>query len=134
MKGQIRRYLAEKRYGFITSDGGPDVFFHLSVFTSDPDAPPPITGEPVEYELGEDTRAETVVRLVAPVSHVGKVTSYDPVKGYGFIDTSKGQFYLHKSEVLGGSVPTVGSRVDFFTTASSTPGKSPRACYVAVLQ
>lgn len=134
MKGTIRRYLTEKHYGFIITEGGPEVFFHLSVFSSEDDGPPPITGETVEYELGEGTRAASVVRLVTPSSHVGTVGSYDPVKGYGFINTSKGQFYLHKSEVIGGLIPTVGSRVDFFTTDNATPGKSPRACYVAVLQ
>lgn len=135
MKGTIRRYLTEKHYGFIlTEGGGPEVFFHLSVFSSSDDGPPPITWELVEYELGEGTRAASVVRQVTPSSHVGTVSSYDPVKGYGFISTNKGQFYLHKSEVIGGIIPTVGSRVDFFTTDNATPGKSPRACYVAVLQ
>lgn len=134
MKGTIRRYLTEKHYGFIITEGGPEVFFHLSVFAAEADDPPPITGEMVEYELGEGTRAACVSRLVTPLSHVGTVASYDPVKGYGFINTTRGQFYLHKSEVIGGLIPTVGSRVDFFTTDNSTPGKSPRACYVAVLQ
>lgn len=134
MKGTIRRYLTEKHYGFITPESGPEVFFHLSVFQAGDDGPPPITGELVEYELGEATRAASVVRQVTPSSHVGTVASYDPVKGYGFITTTTGQFYLHKSEVIGGLIPTVGSRLDFFTTDNSTPGKSPRACYVAVLQ
>lgn len=133
MKGTIRRYLAEKRYGFIVSEGDSEVFFHLSVFVSEDDGPPPITGESVEFELGEGTRASVVTRLATPFAHVGTVSSYDPVKGYGFISTAKGQFYLHKSEVISGAVPAAGSRVDFFTTDNTIPGKSPRACYVAVL-
>lgn len=135
MKGTIRRYLAEKHYGFITpAEGDAEVFFHVSVFTSDEEGPPPITGEIVQYELGEGTRAASVVRQSTPCAHVGTVSSYDPVKGYGFISAPKGQFYLHKSEVIGGLIPSVGSRVDFFTTDNSVSGKSPRACYVAVLQ
>lgn len=137
MNGTIRRYLAEKHYGFISPLGGeagdPEVFFHLSTFSSGEEGPPPITGEVVSYELGEGTRASSVVRLETPTAHVGTVSSYDPVKGYGFISAPRGQFYLHKSEVVGGSVPAVGSRVDFFTTSTTSSGKSPRACYVAVL-
>lgn len=136
MKGSVARYLTEKRYGFILPDDGSDqVFFHQSVFDAGQDAPPPITGEPVDYTLGENTRAVSVFRLVQPEHRVGTVRSYDPVKGYGFITTlSHGQYYLHKSEVIGGLVPAVGSRVDFYTSGNPTPGKSPRACYVAVLQ
>ena len=133
MNGTIRRYLAEKHYGFITSEDGSEVFFHQSVFQPGDDGPPPITGESVEYSLGEGTRASGVVRLTTPTSHVGTVTSYDPVKGYGFINTTSGQYYLHKSEVLGGVIPVVGARVDFFVTDNASPGKSPRACFVGVL-
>lgn len=135
MNGVIRRYLTDKRFGFLTPDGEDgDVFFHLSVFDAGEDGPPPITGERVEYTLGDGSRAERVTRLVAPAHRFGSVRSYDPVKGYGFIQTSDGsQCYLHKSEVLGGVVPAVGGKVDFYTTDNPTPGKSPRACYVAVL-
>lgn len=135
MNGVIRRYITDKRFGFILPDGGDgsEVFFHLSVFDGG-DGPPPITGERVEYTLGEGTRADGVIRLVVPAHRSGSVKSYDPVKGYGFIQTADGgQCYLHKSEVLGGVVPAVGAKVDFYTTENPTPGKSPRACYVAVL-
>lgn len=134
MTGTIRRYLTGKHYGFIACDDGSEVFFHLSTFYMEDEGPPPITGERVDYEVGSDTRATRVSRVSTPMAHVGTVTSYDPVKGYGFITAPKGQFYLHKSEVIGGLIPAVGSRVDFFTTDNTVPGKSPRACYVAVLQ
>jgi cold shock CspA family protein len=136
MKGLINRYLTDKRYGFILPDaGGDQVFFHQSVFDPGKDGPPPITGEPVEYLQGDNTRAASVLRLIQPDHHVGTVKSYDPVKGYGFIITmTSGQFYLHKSEVIGGLIPAIGSRVDFYTSGNTIPGKSPRACYVAVLQ
>lgn len=133
MKGMVRRYLTEKRYGFILSeDGSEEVFFHLSVFDL-LDGPPPITNEAVEYTLSEGTRAATVTRSTSPVHRTGTVSSYDPVRGFGFINTVEGQCYLHKSEIIGGVIPAVGSRVNFYTTGNSAPGKSPRACYVAVL-
>lgn len=134
MRGVVRRYLSEKRYGFILSeDGNEEVFFHHSVFDA-LGGPPPITGEAVVYTLSEGTRAASVTRDEPPVHRTGTVSSYDPVRGFGFINTVEGQCYLHKSEIIGGVIPAVGSRVDFYTTGNSAPGKSPRACYVAVLQ
>ena len=134
MKGVVRRYLTEKRFGFILPEGGgSEVFFHLSVFNVGADGPPPITNEPVEYELGDGTRSIRVDRLATPQHRVGVVASYDPVKGYGFITVTGGQCYLHKSEVIGGAIPAVGARVDFYTMDTVPTGKSPRACYIAVL-
>lgn len=135
MRGIVCRYMTERRYGFITPDGGgPNVFFHLSVFDSGKDSPPPIMGESVEFTLNDaEGKAGSVSRLTMPTHLTGTVISYDPVKGYGFVRTSQGQCYLHKSEILGGGVPTVGSRMDFYV-AEITPGKSPRACYAAVVQ
>ncbi len=134
MKGTVRRYLSEKRYGFIVPDNSDsEVFFHLSVFNGS-SVVPPLTGEHVEYQLGgEGTRAESVQRLIDPVHCEGTVDSYDPLKGYGFISSSSGHCYLHKSEVLGGMVPTVGSRVVFYRTDAPPSAKRPRACYVTVL-
>lgn len=130
MRGVVRRYLPEKRYGFILT-GEVEAFFHLSVF--DGQGPiPPLSGEEVEYELGEGTRAVSVVRMNVPLSLEGSVSSYDPVRGYGFIATDSGQYYLHKSEVIGGGIPSVGYRVHFYTTGDSGSSKKPRACYVTV--
>lgn len=134
MKGVVRRYLTGKRFGFITpADNSTEVFFHFSVFHPGTEGPPPITGESVEYTLGEGTRADVVTRLVTPVHRVGVIASYDPVKGYGFIQGTGGPCYLHKSEVIGGAIPAVGSQVDFYTTDNPSPGKALRACYVGVL-
>jgi cold shock CspA family protein len=128
MKGTVRRYLSEKRYGFIVPDNSDsEVFFHLSVFNGS-SVVPPLTGEYVEYQLGDEgTRAESVRRLMDPLHCEGTVDSYDPLKGYGFISSSSGHCYLHKSEVLGGMVPTVGSRVVFYRTERFRRQESPRA-------
>ena len=133
MRGHVRRYLTEKRYGFIApDDSDAEVFFHLSVFNG-VSMVPPLTGEAVEYEVGEGTRAESVRRVTGPLHCEGTVDSYDPLKGYGFIATASGHCYLHKSEVLGGLIPTVGSRVVFYRTDAPPSAKRPRACYVTVL-
>ena len=135
MKGVVCRYMTDRRYGFIAPDGGDsNVFFHVSVFDPGEDGPPPIVGETVEFDLNDaGGKADSVSRLTLPTHLSGTVTSYDPVKGYGFVRTSLGQCYIHKSEILGSGVPTVGSKVEFYV-AELTPGKSPRACYAAVTQ
>lgn len=136
MKGTIRRYLTDKKYGFIAPDeAGDDVFFHLSVFNED-SGPPPISGELVTFDQPElGAKATSVTRDVVPVHETGKIASYDPLKGYGFItvDGTTEQRYLHKSEVVGGSIPAIGLKCHFYTTGNRAPGKSPRACYVAIL-
>lgn len=132
--GVIRRYLTGKKYGFIAPDtGGDEIFFHLSVFDPCGDGPPPIREEIVTYSIGDGTRSDQVTRTAPPSRRSGAVQSYDPVTGYGFIATPEGQCYLHKSEVVGGMVPTIGSRVEFYTTTNTGLSKSPRACYVSVL-
>lgn len=132
----MRRYIPEKRYGFIVSEAGDvEVFFHLSVF-SGPTTVPPLTGEEVEYQLDDEggTRASAVMRCNTPLHLEGAVASYDPVRGYGFITTDRGGYYLHKSEVVGGLIPSVGAAVHFYATDTTVAGKKPRACYVTVFQ
>jgi len=134
--GSIRRYLAEKNYGFVVpGDGGEDVFFHFSAFDSQEGAPP-ITGEPVSFEKEPDSnKALSVTRLTVPAKFTGLVTNYDPVKGYGFIRTKGGKtFYLHKSEVVSKSIPMRGATVDFYAVPAPVGSKeAPRACYVTVM-
>lgn len=136
MKARVRRYIADRKYGFLVPlEEGivEDVFFHLSVF--DPrGGPPPISNEMVTYDRPSDgTKATSVVRDIVPAHETGKIRSYDPVKGYGFITSEAGQRYLHKSEVIGGLIPAVGALVHYYITDNGTEGKSARACYVSIL-
>jgi len=68
LTGTVKWFSQEKGYGFITQDGGPDVFVHHSSIqgsgfrTLD-------EGERVEFDLKQEAkgpRAENVVRLDAP--------------------------------------------------------------------
>lgn len=45
--GIIRTFIPSRRFGFITQDGGKDVFFHQNDFHGTP-----ILGQRVEFELG----------------------------------------------------------------------------------
>ena len=54
--GTIVTYFEDKKFGFIRSDSGRDVFFHLSALVDDDSSPRLKVGQPVKYELM--TRAE----------------------------------------------------------------------------
>lgn len=137
-QGLVLRYLGSRGYGFVQPDGGGEsVFFHHLVF--DPSGgPPPITGEKVTYEVPSEVsgvKAEKVVRLEDPIRLTGTVTSYNPVKGYGFVKAgAQGlSYYMHKSEILSRTEPARGSQVDFYAARVPVQGEAPRACYVTVI-
>ena len=43
----------------------------------------------------------------------GTVISFSPGKGYGFINTDKGDYFFHASEWMGRERPKEGDKVDF---------------------
>ena len=49
--GTIVTYFEDKSYGFIRSDTGKDIFFHLSVIESEQTPPQIRVGQSVKYEL-----------------------------------------------------------------------------------
>ena len=97
---------------------------------------PPIIGEPVNVvysptdEQDRPPRARSVRRVEPPVLLEGVVDTFNPKKGWGFALTPDGvSYYLHRSEVLGGSLPLPGDKVFFY--GGWKKGR-PRACYVRV--
>jgi len=134
-------YSPERMYGFCAT-GDAKVFFHREAFHAGsweniPTAPPPIIGEEVEVECtatASDTerapRAQVVRRLHKPVRIRGVVETFNPVKGWGFVQGDDGQsYYLHRSEVEGGRLPLPKQEVFFY---SGHKNDRPRACYVEV--
>lgn len=123
-------------YGFC---GGPDegvrVFFHAGSFERENGTPLPVVGEQVEVEFDPDTgegdqapRAARVVRLGPPTQLRGKVKSFSPKNGWGFIQGEDGViYYLHRSEVEGGRLPLQGQEATFY---AGRKNDKPRACYV----
>lgn len=143
---RVVKYIPEKFYGFCEDDLGHQVFFHLRNFhgisqgteTQKGEFIPPVLGEGVEVETvaplpsqgAKAPKALTVRRLLCPHILKGRVETFDPQRGYGFIVGENGQdYHLHSSEVLNGSLPLPGDQVSFY------PGlrqEKLRACHVKV--
>ena len=154
---QVHKYIPDRMFGFVIDPSGHEVFFHLGAFdpgrvwlahsrcdrcpsagcpwTSSP--PPPILGEDVEVTVnlvdgftGKAPRASRVARLVGPPAVFGRVETFDPQRGYGFIRGEDDQSYhLHASEILDGRIPLPNQGVMFFAGFRQS---RPRACHVKV--
>ena len=128
----VSMYTRTREYGFCTTSGGVQVYFHADVFHRiSPQEPPPIAGEAVQVQVSgnaERPKAIKVLRANPPCSLVGEVKSFDSGKGWGFIQHESESYFLHRSEMEGSWVPVRGSRVSFY------PGLKdgqPRACHVS---
>jgi len=138
---RVHKYLPSKLYGFCIDQEGRQVFFYLSSFVSErygEKFTPPIPGEPVEVTYNPDVdgpkapRAEKVVRLNPPAHKNGVISGFKVGRGYGFITGDDGdEYYLHRSEVLGGRLPMEGQHVSF-VVGCSEEDQRPRACYITI--
>ena len=127
----IEKYIPERLYGFVTN-GEVRLYFHLAAFDPGPylgQTPvPPVIGESVEvHRADEGNKALSVSRINSPLEIEGLVDWFDEVKGYGFASTDEGNFYMHRSEVLGGRLPVSGRRVFFYVSEGNK-----RACHIRV--
>ena len=144
------KYLPDRMFGFCEPVcpeplGAEKFYFHLSVFDSsiEPTQPPtpPILGEQVCVTLPEELpdlspgkapKALGVRRMNVPTSVTGRVTRFDPERGFGFIAGEDGQsYFLHRVEILHGKLPGRGQQVAF--VAGESCGKA-RACHVEILE
>lgn len=127
---RVRKYIPQQNCGF-ASDGEVDLHFHLGIFHhGGGEFIPPIIGEEVSV-LKTDSRVLRVCRTTKPAKQHGVVRRFNPKRGFGFIQTDAGEYYLHRSEVIGGKVPLKGERVEFYC---SQQGDTPRACHVQVVR
>jgi cold shock CspA family protein len=139
MRLLVVKYIPGGLYGFAQSEEGDErVFFHLTVF--DPQGgPPPIVGEEVEVEIDprsppDRPKAHYVSRINPPLLRTGVVTRFDHNVGYGFVSDEHGeQFFLHRSEMPNGTLPSMDMRVSFYAGRALGTSK-PRACHVSVLE
>lgn len=154
---QVHKYIPDRLFGFAIDEQDHQVFFHLGAFrpgTRMPDRTctgcppggcmwtttpaPPILGERVLVhvdsidldERGKAPRATLVQRLDDPVALEGRVDTYSPHNGFGFIEGDDGHSYhLHPSEVMDGRMPLPGQTVRFY--AGTRQGRG-RACHVRI--
>lgn len=134
MPGIVSMFFFKGMYGFVSPEGEPDksMFFHASDFHRlNPGEPLPIVGETVdivpESPLSVKPRAIEVRRQLLPEKTLGVVVSYNPDKGWGFVEYDRNmKAFLHASEVRGW-IPYPGARVSFYL--GNKNGK-PRACWV----
>ena len=124
-------YAIDHGYGFCRS-ADQRVFFRIEDFHRvGVGGPLPICGERVSVgdvvDGGKTPRATDVRRKVRPESLTGRVRSFDPDKGWGFVEHGGEVYFLHRSDLSVPFVPIIGSQVVFY--AGMRRGR-PRACYV----
>lgn len=134
MRATIEMYLPDKAFGFCETAGAERFYFHAEAFDrGNVGGPPPIPGEEVEIE-GVRPREDKcpkvirVQRLKEPTKERGKVRSFDPNAGWGFVEMTGGEVcFAHVSDFATPGVVSMGMEVEFYV------GKRrdrPRACYV----
>ena len=136
---KVRKYIPNKYYGFLIDSNNREAFFHTSVFEAGAaeDSPPPVPNEEVLVTINFDSnskdkvqKASRVRRLQPPWHLEGVVSFFNAEKGYGFIETDdKITYYLHRSEVLGGTLPLVGRKCSFYTSQKI---RGARASYITI--
>lgn len=136
---KIRKYIPDRYYGFLVDSMEREAFFHVSSFEAgmNEDNPPPVPNEEVlvtvDFENSKKEhvpRAKRVRRLQDPHKLTGKIISFNIDKGYGFVQTEDElTYYLHRSEVVDGTLPMVGRECVFYT---SEKVRGARASYVEI--
>ena len=63
MTGKVKWFNAEKRYGFIESDNGGDVFVHFSAIQSE-GFKTLEEGQPVEFDVTQGNRGDQAANVV----------------------------------------------------------------------
>jgi cold shock CspA family protein len=132
---RVDLYSMVNGYGFCDPVEGDSarVYFRVEDFVRlAAEEPLPIAGELVEVVSilsgGRSPRATSVQRLVPPARLQGTVKSFDPVKGWGFIERGAQLYFLHRSDLVESFTPVIGTSVAFYE--GKKKGR-PRACYVA---
>lgn len=133
-QGTVKSYNAAKGYGFIEVQGSQDVFFMKSENKDFADK-----GDQVAFQLSTGNKGPQAkeVQVVArgDGSSFGIVKSYNPTKGFGFIESEQ-TFAVYQKDVffmksaLGGIDLSSGAKVTFQVQESE---KGPQAANVKVV-
>jgi len=125
-EGTVKNFRAEKGFGFITTPEGLDIFLHIKACT---DGGVPQTGDVVKYDLEESKikpgqmQATGVTGgtgtpgakgggkgVVGTGTLQGTCKSFNPEKGYGFIQPADGSdnIFFNIKQMQDGSTPQAG--------------------------
>lgn len=129
MAWRVERFSVASFRGVCVLESGQRRSFHGRDFVRiSPGGPPPICGE--EVLIQEETpRLSVVQRVHKPVGGEGVVSSFDSLKGWGFIDSAEEKLFVHKDDIEGGRIPIIGAEVRFYR--GYRRGRA-RACWVQI--
>eukprot|EP00931_Biecheleriopsis_adriatica_P101547 TRINITY_DN76661_c0_g1_i1.p1 TRINITY_DN76661_c0_g1~~TRINITY_DN76661_c0_g1_i1.p1 ORF type:complete len:179 (+),score=53.40 TRINITY_DN76661_c0_g1_i1:73-609(+) len=126
-QGKLKSYNSNKGFGFIVSNGT-DIFFHKSELKGKP----PKEGDTLYFDTEPSTlkpgqsEAKNVTGGTLGGNLKGKVKWYNDMKGYGFIEYDNDAYFMHASNITGGT-PMEGDEV-WFDLVPSTTEKTKMEC------
>eukprot|EP00928_Gymnodinium_smaydae_P021978 TRINITY_DN18609_c0_g1_i1.p1 TRINITY_DN18609_c0_g1~~TRINITY_DN18609_c0_g1_i1.p1 ORF type:complete len:199 (+),score=64.11 TRINITY_DN18609_c0_g1_i1:63-659(+) len=90
-QGVVKSYNVGRAFGFISYDGG-DVFVHKADVVGDF----PKEGDKVTFDLGADKNGkQRATNCKGGTGTRGKVTRFNPAKGWGFIQRDGVDYFVH---------------------------------------
>ncbi len=112
--GVVKCFGFERGYGFIESKGK-DYFFHADDVLANGKVLP--VGAEVCFAIVIDSqgrpRATEVIEINPQESLSGWIVSYNPDRGFGFIESQKGRIFFHRTSLCGKTEPEIGMTVNF---------------------
>eukprot|EP00931_Biecheleriopsis_adriatica_P056157 TRINITY_DN3327_c0_g1_i1.p2 TRINITY_DN3327_c0_g1~~TRINITY_DN3327_c0_g1_i1.p2 ORF type:complete len:172 (-),score=56.10 TRINITY_DN3327_c0_g1_i1:100-615(-) len=112
--GTCKSFNLSKGFGFITAADGKEHFFHKS----DLAGKPPNPGDVLTFTVvpsdkkPDQTCAKSIMGGTMGGNLQGTCKWYDQTKGFGFIDYSGGSYFMHVSNIKGGT-PQEGDSLYF---------------------
>jgi len=102
--GTLKSFNPTKGFGFIVCDGQ-DVFFHKNDVTGKP----PKDGDVLTFDMQPSTKKEGTMEAknitggTSGGNTEGTVKWFNDMKGYGFIDVGSESYFMHYTDITGGT-------------------------------
>eukprot|EP00931_Biecheleriopsis_adriatica_P067166 TRINITY_DN41353_c0_g1_i1.p1 TRINITY_DN41353_c0_g1~~TRINITY_DN41353_c0_g1_i1.p1 ORF type:complete len:172 (-),score=63.28 TRINITY_DN41353_c0_g1_i1:59-574(-) len=128
LKGSLKSFNQNRGFGFITASDGKEYFFHRSDIVGKP----PKEGDSLSFDIAASQKhpdkmeAKSVTGGTAGGNTQGTVKWFNEMKGYGFIEKDDKAYFVHASDVVGGT-PVEGDTV-WFDVAPDENKNSEKMC------